>query len=139
MRVIARPLAPRELDHELVFLCASLGGFGAAAAWFLLKLPWPICLFHAVTGHPCLTCGATRAAIALLRGQFSAAWKWNPLAFGVYLTMSIFNAYALIAIVTRAKRFRFIFSSSEESLLRFAAVALLITNWIYLLFANPSL
>ena len=139
MRVVARPLAPNEIDHELVFLCASLGVFGIAVTWFLLKLPWPICFFHAVTGHPCLTCGATRSAIALFHGNFVASWKWNPLAFLTYMTMSIFDAYALVAVVKHTRRLRFIVSAREKSCLRIAVVMLLFANWTYVLIANPSL
>ncbi|MEY2546152.1 MAG: hypothetical protein QOG48_1269 [Verrucomicrobiota bacterium] len=138
MRAVARPLAPGELDYELIFLCASLGGFAAAAAWFLLKLPWPICLFHAVTGHPCLTCGATRSAIALFHGQFLAAWKWNPLAFATYCTMSIFDVYALSVVVSRGRRLRFVLAPGEKFFLRISVGALLLANWTYVLITNPS-
>lgn len=138
MRVVARPLAPNEIDHELVFLCASLGVFAAAVAWFALKLPWPICLFHAVTGHPCVSCGMTRSAIALFHGNFLAAMKWNPLAFASYMTMSIFDAYALVAVMTRARRVRFSLGMREKQLIRYSIVALLLANWIYVL-SNPSL
>lgn len=139
MRVVARPLAPRELDHELIFLCASLGAFGTATAWFLLKMPWPICLFHAVTGHPCVTCGATRSAIALVHGQLTAAWTWNPLAFAAYCTMSIFDAYALTVVITNTRRVRLVVSAGEKSFVRVGVVTLLLANWTYLLVANPSL
>lgn len=139
MRLVARPLAPNESDNELVFLCASLGVFGAAVLWFALRLPWPICLFHALTGHPCLTCGATRSAIALSHGNLLAAWKWNPLVFVSYVTMSIFDAYALFAIVARARRLRFVISPREKTFIRYSFLALMVANWIYLLIANPSL
>jgi hypothetical protein len=138
MRVVARPLAPNEPDHELVFLCASLAVFGAASSWFLMGLPWPICLFHAVTGHPCLTCGATRSAIALFHGDFVNAWKWNPLALVAYVTMSIFDLYALGVVIVQARRLRFVMSAREKSFLRFAMLALLLANWSYLLVANSS-
>lgn len=139
MRAIARPLAPGELDHELIFLCASLGGLAAAAAWFLLKLPWPICLFHALTGHPCLTCGATRSAIALFHGEFFTALKLNPLVVLTYGAMSIFDGYAFAVLITRARRLRFSFAPHEKFFLRVCAVGLLLANWVYLLIANPSL
>src|ERR1700704_7020244 len=94
MQLSRRPIAPGELDHELIWLAVSLGALAAAALWFALHLPWPICVFHTLTGHPCATCGATRSAIAFFHGQFFSAWKWNPLAFVGYCTLSIFNAYA---------------------------------------------
>ncbi len=52
MQIVRRPLAPSETNHELLWLTVSSGGLALAATWLALKLPWPICLFHALTGHP---------------------------------------------------------------------------------------
>jgi Protein of unknown function (DUF2752) len=40
----------------------------------------PECLFHAVTGLPCPTCGATRAVLALSHLDLAGAAAMNPLA-----------------------------------------------------------
>lgn len=140
MRLIVRRLGPDELNHELLWLSVSIGSLACAAVWLGLGLPWPICVFHALTGHPCATCGATRSAIAFFHGQFFAAWRWNPLAFSAYCTLSIFDVYAAIVLITRAPRFRLArLTSTEKSLVRVIVVASLAINWIYLLIANPSL
>jgi hypothetical protein len=134
MRIQSRRLAPGELDHELIWLSVSLGSLAIAAAWFALRLPWPHCIFLAVTGHPCLTCGATRAAIAFFHLDFWSAWKWNPLVFAALCGLSIFDAYAFAVLVIRAPRLRIVqFTRSEKSFLRLIAVILLLLNWIYLL------
>src|SRR5207237_6363082 len=78
MHLTRRPLAPNELDHELVWLTVSLGSLGFAIVWLWLRLPWPHCIFLSITGHPCLTCGATRCAIVFFHFDFWSAWKWNP-------------------------------------------------------------
>lgn len=39
----------------------------------------PECVFRRVTGVPCLTCGGTRAVLALLAGNLPAALQANPL------------------------------------------------------------
>jgi hypothetical protein len=39
-----------------------------------------LCLFRGLTGIPCPGCGLTRAAIALLRGDWAAALLLHPLA-----------------------------------------------------------
>jgi hypothetical protein len=46
---------------------------------YLASLAGP-CPLHALTGIPCPTCGATRAASALAHGNVVAAFAWNPLA-----------------------------------------------------------
>lgn len=137
MQIARRPLAPGETDYELLWLGVSLGGLAFAALWFKLHLPWPICLFHALTGHPCATCGATRSAIAFFRADFLTSLQWNPLAFAFYSSLSIFDVYAFIAFVRRSRRVRISLASRDKLFLRISAVALLLANWIYLLAANP--
>ena len=140
MQLLRRPIAPRELDYELLGLTVSLGGLGAAAAWFSLHLPWPICLFHAITGHPCVTCGATRSAIAFFHADLSTAWKWNPLVFATLCALSIFDAYAAVVLALRTARLRIVnLTSTEKSFTRIAVITLLALNWTYLLIANPAL
>jgi uncharacterized protein DUF2752 len=134
MRVARRPLAPGETDHELLWLGVSLGGLGLAVIWLAIHLPWPVCLFQALTGHPCLTCGATRSAIAFFHLQFLNAWKWNPLAFLAYSGLSLFDAYAFVALVTRWPRLRITnLTVAEKKLARATVVVLLALNWLYLL------
>jgi hypothetical protein len=134
MRIVRRPLAPRELDHELVWLTISLVGLALAAVWFRLGLPWPHCAFLALTGHPCVTCGATRCAIAFFHANLFTAWKWNPLVFITLCAVSIFDGYAFVVLLMRGRRLRLTnFSVGEKSFLRVTAVAGFVANWIYLL------
>lgn len=134
MRVVRRPLAPGETDHELAWLCASLAGLLLASSWLAAGLPWPHCLFLTLTGHPCLTCGATRSAIAFFHLDFWSAWHWNPLVFTALCALSIFDVYAFVVLITRAPRLRIVqFMPAEKSFVRYVAIALLLSNWIYLL------
>ena len=140
MQIVRRPLAPGEINHELLWLSVSSGGLALAASWFALKLPWPICLFHALTGHPCLTCGATRSAVAFFHTHVLTAFQWNPLAFLFYCALSLFNVYALAVIIMRSRRLRIVrLTASEKKFIRGSVIALLALNWVYLLMTNPSL
>ena len=65
----------------------ALGG-AAAAGLVLLVAPllrvhpglMPPCLFKAVTGHACMTCGLTRCCLALAQGRMAEAFHWHPVA-----------------------------------------------------------
>lgn len=137
MRLVARPIAPGETDSELVWLSVSIGGALLAWTWLALGLAWPICFFHAITGHACPTCGATRAAIAFLHGNVGEASRWNPLASAVYGGILLFDGYAIGALLGRTRRLRLTaIGSNAGRFFRLAAVLLVLANWIYL-WRNP--
>ena len=134
MQICWRRVAPGELDHEFLWLSVSLSTVALAAAWLAVGLSWPHCVFLAITGHPCLTCGATRAAIQFLHGNFLAALRWNPLAFAFLCGFTIFDVYATIVVLARAPRIRISgLASAEAKLVRLLVVGMLALNWIYLL------
>lgn len=134
MQLSRRRLAPGEIDHELVWLSVSLSSLAVAATWFAVGLPWPRCLFHDLTGFPCITCGATRSAVQFFHGHFLSALRWNPLVFAALCGSSVFNAYAFIVLVTPTPRLRIArFSSVEKNVVRMVIVVLLALNWGYLL------
>lgn len=134
MQITRRRLVPGDLDHELIWLSVSLGSLCLAATWFKLGLPWPPCVFHDLTGLPCLTCGATRSVIQLLHGRFAASLRWNPLVFMTVCGLSVFDTYAVAVLVTRSPRLRIAhFTSAEKIFVRALVPILLAMNWIYLL------
>jgi hypothetical protein len=134
MRLHWRRLRPGELDHELVWLCVSVASAGTAAVWLALHLPWPRCGFLAVTGLPCFTCGATRASLAFLQGQFATAWATNPLVFAGLCAVVAYDLYALVVLVSRAPRVRVEFTSrlAWRGVVALGIAAALV-NWAYLL------
>ncbi len=134
MQATPRALAPQEIDHELVWLVVSLAGFAGAVFWFAARLPTPQCVFHALTGFPCLTCGATRSAYQFLHGHWMASFLFNPLAFLTFCGLIIYDLYALSVLLTGAPRLRFSqFSRSDAGRLRMLILVGLAANWIYLL------
>ena len=74
--------APLREERQVLLL------WGAVACGIVLFWPalpglarfLPRCPFKELTGLPCLGCGSTRAALALLRGDVGAALGANPLA-----------------------------------------------------------
>src|ERR1041384_3353869 len=138
MQLCWRRLAPNEPDHELVWLTISITALVMAAAWLNLNLPWPQCAFHALTGLPCLTCGATRSAIQFFHRNFGSAWSLNPLAFTFYCAITIFDFYAFVVLIARAPRLRLIkFSRPQKQFVHVLVLLLLAANWVYLLWMRP--
>ena len=133
MQFSVRRLVPGELDHELIWLSASVLSLGFAAVWLTLGLPWPHCVFHAVTNLPCVTCGMTRCAIQFFHGHFLAALKWNPLVFGLLCAVAAYDLYAFTSLATRAPRLRIAFGETQKKYLRIIIISALALNWIYLL------
>jgi hypothetical protein len=135
MQLTWRRLNGHETDHELLWLTVSAGALAAASIWFALRLPWPICVFHELTGLPCLTCGATRCAIAFFQGNLFAAWLWNPFVFLALCGFVLFDFYALAVLALRAPRLRIVsLTRSAKSFVRLTSVSALALNWIFLLF-----
>ena len=134
MRLRVQCLAPGEIDHELIWLSASLVSLGLAAAWLTVGLPWPLCMFHEITGLPCLTCGMTRCGIQFFHGHFLAALKWNPLVFTALSGLTAFDLYAFATLATRGPRLRISFDTqTARTFVRGAVILALVLNWIYLL------
>lgn len=134
MQFSRRPLAAGETNHELLWLSVSLGSLFCAVIWFALGLPWPTCVFHDLTGLPCVTCGATRCSIAFFHGHLFTAWTWNPFAFCTLCALALFDLYALVVLVARAPRLRIVLSTQQSrQVTRFVVIAGLVLNWIYLL------
>ena len=133
MRITARHLVPGEIDHELIWLSATAVSLGLAVSWFALGLSWPRCVFHDLTGLPCVTCGMTRSAIQFFHGHFFAALKWNPLVFALLWGVVAFDLYALVTLAMRGPRLRIVFRQAERKYARGVIVAVLALNWFYLL------
>jgi hypothetical protein len=134
MRVAWRRIPPGAFNHELVWLAVSVAALLGGSVWFHLSLPFWRCPFLAVTGYPCLTCGATRCVIALLHGDFPLAWSWNPLALVALCGVALFDLYAAVVLLARTPRLRVIdWTHAEKNAVRIAVIVLIAVNWIYLL------
>lgn len=69
----------------------------------------PKCMFKTFTGLDCPSCGATRAAHAILNGNLKEAFLFNPfLAIGlIYLGLVVVVTYLPVFKKTNLKKFAF--------------------------------
>ena len=95
----------------------------------------PPCLFHRITGLPCLTCGATRSVVSLSGFKIASSFIYNPF-------MAIFLAAILLFSTVKAAGFLFKreiileLTGGEKKGFRIAVLSLIILNWIYLIIAG---
>jgi hypothetical protein len=134
MRLVRRRVPAKGIDHELIWLVVSVTAGALGVLAFGLGLQWPRCPFLAITGFPCLTCGATRATMAFFHGNLSLAWWWNPLALLALCGVVAFDLYAVAVLFGRSGRIRIVdWTRFEKNFVRIAVVFVLAVNWIYLL------
>lgn len=134
MTLTWRRLEPLEVDHEALWLLvggASLCLLGVALVTPGIQLPR--CAFKTITGLPCPTCGVTRTIIALSRGDVDRAMFMNPLAAILCAAGVLYLLYAAVVLALRLPRFRPTVSAAGARRVRIGAVAVIGTNWIWLI------
>lgn len=129
-----RRLRPGETDHEALWLGVSLGSLLLAKCWLVLRLVPPPCVFHAVTGCPCPTCGATRCVRFALGGNFPAALAINPLFFATLGAMALYDLYAATVLALRLPRLRAdALPAWAGKTARWTCVGAILVNWAWLI------
>jgi hypothetical protein len=92
----------------------------------------PACPFRELLGVPCLTCGSTRAFLALARFDVGAAFSWNPLA----AVAGILLVAGGLAALGAALAGRGVETPRPTPALRAALALALAANWVFLVAAS---
>jgi len=128
--IAIRPV-PRRIPcpaWALAVGAAWLGGI-AVLSWLAQSSPDPpvLCHFRRITGHPCPTCGTTRAGIALTEGRLVDALAFNPF-------MCTVGVVALGWLVLRLGFGRaIVLSGGHRAGFWITTGLLLAANWAYLI------
>jgi hypothetical protein len=94
----------------------------------------PICLFRHLSGMPCFSCGSTRAAEFLLRGDVGAAFRIQPLATAAFLFAVLYTAYLILVYLFRCPCVRIKgWGRRPRALVLAVGAILIVLNWCYLL------
>ncbi len=123
----------REFDHELVWSLVGLSCLIGGFVWLeLFGPPRLACPVKTVTGLPCPSCGATRCALALARGDVGAALRLQPGLFALVALSCVYIPYALTVVIGRLPRVRVRLSSRERLALRVAVPLAFVALWVFL-------
>jgi len=121
-----------ELNLPLVYLLvAGAGVFFVYILYVFNRLPHLPCVFKAITGCPCPTCGSTRMVASLINLDILSAFVWNPLLFLGGIAFIAWGGYGFYMLFS-GKKIQVIFTKKEGLLLRLGLITLFILNWIYL-------
>jgi len=128
VRLIFRP--QRSLAGVVT---AALVGLAALAVRLLHldRLPFPLCTFRALTGIPCMSCGATRAFGRLARLDLTGALAFHPLATALALGVVLWG-FGDLALLPWRRSLRIECTRRELTYLVWSGVLLMIVNWAYL-------
>ena len=140
MTSAAPPLVRWSAPAGRLPLGAILGAIaatgGALVGLFRLDhLPFTVCLFKAITGLPCPTCGSTRAAGCLARGDVAGALAMNPLTTLALFGLLVWAAADLVLLI-RGRAVDLTVSPRLGHVLRVAVVVALVVNWAFLIAAH---
>jgi hypothetical protein len=134
MTIVRGQIRPEDTDHELLWsivgLCTFACGVFAISQLGLLPIG---CIFKAVTGLPCPTCGAGRACLALLQGEVGIAIRSNPLVTLGVFAWAGYIPYGLLASFGVVSRVRVTFSREDRARLRVGLAAVVAVSWLFLI------
>jgi len=118
-----------------ILAACALVAIGIVAVLHLDRLPFSLCVFKAVTGVPCMTCGTTRALALLARLDLAGALSMNPLAAAGVLLLGPWAA-ADLALLPSGRALVLDLSPPAARVARIAVVAAVVLNWVWLVAAG---
>jgi hypothetical protein len=97
------------------------------ACWCAYSGRMPDCVFYRLTGLYCPGCGSGRAIAALLHGQFTDAFRWNPLLFLMGIPAGVIFLHEYIRYIFPQLRLRPLVSPQPVVI---GCVVLIAAYWI---------
>jgi hypothetical protein len=131
VRGVAARLAARGVT-SLVILAALLWGTMVVAALAISRLTGQdvyTCPFRRITGYPCATCGGTRAAERLFRGDLFGAVTLNPLATAIVIATPLLLLWWIAVPPPKTPRRRRVPAWAAALIL----IGVVAANWAYVL------
>lgn len=134
MHIIFKKREKGEIEYGIIYGGVSLFALFIARTLPVLSLS-PSCVFKALTGIPCPTCGATHSVFHLAQGEVSAAFMMNPLTAMCLIAAILVFLYSLVTLSFDLPKINILLSSKEGTTLRVGVIILILAQWVYLITA----
>jgi len=129
-----RPPDREERQIALLWAVSAASALVLRPLWLAVAPVLPPCPFRVLTGVPCLSCGTTRAAVALLHGRPLEALAANPLAA---LAGAAFTLGGLAAPLWVAARFPVPdLGAPLATWVKVTIVVALLANWAWVILGS---
>jgi hypothetical protein len=92
----------------------------------------PVCVFHEITGFPCLTCGGTRSLIALSQFDLVSSFMFNPLVPIFAIGLIIFSLLFFAGAVTN-RSVKISLTKRGKRIIRYSVLIIIALNWLFLI------
>jgi Protein of unknown function (DUF2752) len=102
-------------------------------------IPFWGCKFRQITGYPCPGCGLTRVADRVAHFHFLAALKANPLGTIAALGFFVLAGWMVLHLLFRVPMLDVDLSEAEWKKIRWAAPALFVANYAWVVFSYREL
>jgi hypothetical protein len=132
MQLLLKKRAPDQIEFGIIFGGIALVVLIVGGLLPILSVA-PDCVFKALTGIPCLTCGSTRSVVHLSHGDILSAFALNPLTTLCLISAILYLIYSLMSAVFNLPRVRVLLTDTERNMIRAGAVILLLAQWTYLI------
>ena len=96
-----RTATREERQLALLWGVAAVSSLALRPLWLEIVPFLPACPFRVLTGVPCLSCGTTHAAVALLEGRVMDAFAANPPAALAGVAFVVGGVVAPVWVVSR--------------------------------------
>ncbi|MBH23814.1 MAG: hypothetical protein CMH57_04965 [Myxococcales bacterium] len=124
-----RPLGSPPLGFllSLPLLALPFGGWLVESGLLVLAR----CSFKTMFGLPCMGCGATRATLNVLHGDWLEALFFQPLVLTIYTLVALWGVTSLVLYI-RGEELEVHTATWLTWTLRIGLLALPFINWVYL-------
>lgn len=132
MRIYTAPRRPKTVPFGALLMVPLFAL--PLGAWIVEQgyIDLGVCGMRQALDMPCMTCGATRATMALFGGDLWSALSLQPMIISLYFILVAWGTVSFAAFMTN-RRILVDMTRAEDIIFKVSLVVLPLANWAYLI------